>query len=99
VIDLTKLVDDASLADLAEVAAALERARVKLALRLAAPVSAQPAPAGGRWLTPEEAATIARASKRQVYEWAIGKRWAHRPSRRKLLIDEAGFLAWLSSRP
>jgi helix-turn-helix protein len=97
VIDLAKLVDDASLADLAEVAAALERARVKLALRLAAP--AQPAPAAGRWLTPEEAATIARASKRQVYEWAIGKGWAHRPSRRKLLIDEAGFLAWLSSRP
>ncbi len=97
-IDLGKLVEDASVAELAEVAAALEHARVKLALRLAAAPAPQPA-AAGKWLTPEEAAAIARASKRQVYEWAIGKRWAHRPSRRKLLIDEAGFLAWLSSRP
>jgi len=96
-VDLAKLVDDAPLSELPAVAAALELARVRLALRLAAPAP-QP-PTVGKWLTPEEAATIARASKRQVYEWAIGKRWAHRPSRRKLLIDEVGFLAWLSSRP
>ena len=98
-IDLAKLVEDASPAELAEVAAALERARVRLALRLATPAPAQQPPAVGKWLTPAEAATIARASKRQLYEWAIGKRWAHRPSRRKLLIDKEGFLAWLSSRP
>ncbi len=50
-VDLSKLVDDASLAELAEVAAALELARVRLALRLAAPAP-QP-PTVGRWLTPE----------------------------------------------
>lgn len=98
-VDLSKLVEDASVAELPEVAAALELARVKLALRLAAPAPPPKPAATGKLLTAEEAATIARASKRQVYEWAIGKRWAHRPSRRKLLIDEAGFLAWLSSRP
>jgi len=97
-IDLGKFVDDARVEELPELAGALEAARVKLQLRLAAPGPA-PAPAVGKWLTPAEAAGLARASKRQVYEWAVGKRWAHRPSKRKMLIDEAGFRAWLGSRP
>jgi hypothetical protein len=96
-VDLARLVDEARVEELPGVAAALEFARVKLQLRLAAPVPSR-VPVVGRWLTPVEAAGIARASKRQVYEWAVGKRWAHRPSRRKLLIDEAGFRAWLASR-
>ncbi len=99
VIDLGRLVDEARADELPDLAAALELARVKLQLRLASPPSPVAAQAAGRLLTPPEAADIARASKRQVYEWAVGKRWAHRPSRKKLLIDEAGFRAWLSSRP
>jgi hypothetical protein len=52
-----------------------------------------------RWLTPDEAAEVARSTKRQIYEWAVGKRWARRPSRKKLLIEERGFRSWLASRP
>jgi hypothetical protein len=48
-------------------AVARELARVRLALRLAAPAPAQQPPALGKRLTPDEAATIARASKRQVH--------------------------------
>ena len=97
-IDLGRIVDEARQEELPELAGALEAARVKLHLRLAAPAPA-PAQAVGKWLTPAEAADLARASKRQVYEWAAGKRWAHRPSKRKMLIDEQGFRAWLGSRP
>jgi len=97
--DLARLVDEARVEELPEVAAALELARVKLALRLLAPAVAVAAAPAGKWLTPVEAAGLARASKRQVYEWSVGKRWARRPSRRKLLIDEVGFRTWLASRP
>ena len=98
-IDLGRLVDDARVEELPEVAAALELARVKLHLRLVAPAPASTLPLPGRFISPDEAAELARASKRSIYEWAVGKRWAHRPSRRKLLIDEIGFRNWLSSRP
>jgi len=50
------------------------------------------------WITPDRAAEIAAVPKRRVYEWARGKRWASRPSRRTLRISELGFRAWLVTR-
>lgn len=50
------------------------------------------------WITPDRAAEIAAVPKRRVYEWARGKRWASRPSRRTLRISERGFRAWLATR-
>jgi hypothetical protein len=50
------------------------------------------------WITPEQAAAMAQVTKRRIYEWARGKRWAHRPSRRCLRISRAGFRTWLASR-
>jgi hypothetical protein len=98
--DLDARVDAAPEAELPAIIGELEAARARAWARLTAPSSVVTAPAvAGKWLTPLEAAEFARASKRQVYEWAVGKRWAHRPSRRKLLIDEQGFRAWLASRP
>lgn len=51
------------------------------------------------WITPEEAAAIAKVPKRRIYEWARGRQWAHRPSRRCLRISRTGFGTWLASRP
>jgi hypothetical protein len=50
------------------------------------------------WITPDRAAEIAAVPKRRVYEWARGKRWASRPSRKTLRIAERGFRAWLATR-
>jgi hypothetical protein len=67
-------------------------------------------PAGGvgGWITPERAAEIAgepidapearRRARRRIYGWAKGQRWANRPSRRCLRINEQGFRRWLSAR-
>ena len=58
-------------------------------------------------ISPERAANIAdlirtpkdtkRALKR-IYHWARGKKWAHRPNRKTLLIDEQAFRRWLVTR-
>jgi len=95
---LSQLVAEAPPAELPGVLGALETARATAWARLSLPAAAPSSEPPARWLTPQEAAEICRSSKRQVYEWAVGKRWARRPSRRKLLIDEAGFRAWLASR-
>ena len=59
-----------------------------------------PAPAPpSRSITPAEAGRIAGVPDKRIYDWARGKRWAHRPTRRCLRIDEAGFRRWLESRP
>lgn len=97
-IDLEAVVAEAPREELPRLIGQLAQAQAAATARLVAPAPA-PAVAVGKWLTPAEAAELARASKRQVYEWAVGKRWARRPSRRKLLIDEASFRAWLGSRP
>jgi hypothetical protein len=57
--------------------------------------AAEPAPS---WITPEDAATIASVPVRRIYKWADGQRWASRPSRKCLRIDEAGFRRWLATR-
>lgn len=98
--DLEQLVVQAAEADLPRIIGELEAARARAWARLTTPAAAPVLPLStGKWLTPDEAAEIARASKRQIYEWAVGKRWAHRPSRKKLLIEDAGFRTWLASRP
>jgi hypothetical protein len=51
-----------------------------------------------RWLTPKEAANIAAVPTKRIYEWAQGKRWASRPTRRCLRIEEGGFRRWLAAR-
>jgi hypothetical protein len=55
-------------------------------------------PKEDRLLTPEEAGEIARVSKRRIYAWATGQRWASRPSRGCLRIKETAFRNWLSTR-
>jgi hypothetical protein len=50
------------------------------------------------WITPDRAAEIAAVSRRRVYQWARGKRWASRPSRKTLRISERGFRAWIAAR-
>jgi hypothetical protein len=99
VLDLIAVVDGASPEELPGVAAALEAARVRLQQRLLGDAARVPAPATSgatRWIT--AAALIANVSTKTIYEWAVGKRWASRPSRRCLRIDEAGFRSWLASR-
>jgi len=65
-------------------------------------------PVSPRWISSEEAARIAglddgtddgrRRGVKRIYEWARAQRWASRPTRRCLRINEAGFRAWLASR-
>jgi hypothetical protein len=51
-----------------------------------------------RFLTVDEAAAIAQVPVKRVYEWARGKRWASRPTRRCFRVQEAQFRAWLRER-
>lgn len=50
------------------------------------------------WLTPDEAATVAKIPVKRLYEWARGKKWADRPSRRTLRIEAHAFKAWLGGK-
>jgi hypothetical protein len=75
--------------------------RVRLSIRAGAPV-AEPRdtarPIAERYLTPAEAAAVAQVPVKRLYEWARGRRWASRPTRRCLRIAEGSFRAWLSAR-
>ena len=51
-----------------------------------------------RFITPAEAGRIADVPGKRIYDWARGKRWAHRPTKRCLRIDEKGFRSWLAAR-
>lgn len=52
-----------------------------------------------KWLSADEAAAICGqgVTRKQVYRWARGKRWAARLGRR-LLVDEAAFRKWVLAR-
>ena len=50
------------------------------------------------WITPEQAAAMAGVKVKRIYEWARGQRWASRPTKRCLRIEEAGFRRWLATR-
>lgn len=49
-------------------------------------------------ISPEAAAKIAGVPKRRIYAWAERKRWACKPSRKVLRIDERGFRSWLTGK-
>lgn len=53
-----------------------------------------------RWISADQAAAICGQgiTRKQVYRWAKGKRWAARPSSRRLMVDEVGFRKWLVAR-
>lgn len=50
------------------------------------------------WITPEQAAEIAAVDRRTIYDWATGKAWASRKSRRCLRIAEGPFRRWMAAR-
>jgi hypothetical protein len=98
---LLRAVIGASPAELPALVGALAQAQAVALARLTTPavLSTPPAPGDlGRWITADEAAAIAAVSRKCVYEWAQGRRWASRPTRRCLRIDEAGFRSWLANR-
>jgi len=77
---------------------------VLLAARLAflgarlVPEPKAPAAEPETWITPDRAAEIASVSRKRIYGWARGKKWAFRPTRKTLRIAEKGFRAWLAAR-
>ena len=51
-----------------------------------------------RWITAQEAAKIAGVKSKRIYEWARGRPWASRPTKRCLRVYETRFRAWLASQ-
>jgi hypothetical protein len=98
--DLSALVRDAPSEELPALAGQLRAAEVQLELRLrAGPATSGRTPAQSeKWIAPEEAAAVASVPLKRIYEWARGKKWAARPTRRCLRIEEAGFRRWLGTR-
>lgn len=102
-IDLDALVVGAAPEDLPAIIGQLEAAKARAYARLAAPaavVQTDEAPAlpRPRFLRVAEAAKVAGVPERRIYEWAREARWAHRPTRRCLRIEEGAFLRWLERR-
>ena len=98
--DLNRLVAEAQAEDLPALAGRLHAAQLAAEMRVRQLEKVvAPAPAvAERWLTPAEAAAIAAVQVKRIYDWAQAKKWASRPSRRCLRINEAGFRAWLAGR-
>jgi hypothetical protein len=97
---LTDVIRAASQEELPCLLGRIVEAEASVRLRLFAPAATPPTPPAGeapqgQYLTVREAAAIAQASQRRIYEWARGARWAHRPTKRCLRIDEAAFRRWL----
>jgi len=53
-------------------------------------------PPPDKLITAEDAAAKVNVPVKTIYNWARGKWWAMKPTRRTLRIKEAGFLAWFS---
>ena len=101
--DLRQLVAGTALEDLPTLAGRLREAEVLLAMRLAQPSAPNVAPIKPTVvdtfdLKPEQAADIAGVSVGQIYSWSKNQRWASRPSRRCVRINEAGFRRWLTAK-
>ena len=100
--DLEALVSSAPSEDLPRLIGDLEAAKARAWARLMTPSTngrgEQHAPEPDTWLAPEQAASIAGVKVRRIYEWAVGQRWASRPTKRTLRISEAGFRRWLATR-
>jgi hypothetical protein len=105
---LVRLVREADLSRLPEIRGWLARADTEALIRLrmdGSPVSepgrhqnAGTPRVAEKWITPQQAAEIAKVPKKRIYSWARGQKWASRPTRRCLRINEALFRAWLASR-
>jgi hypothetical protein len=82
-----------------DVRADLHRALAELDWRAQRPkVTSISEPEPERWLTPEQAAAIADVKVKRIYSWAKGQKWASRPTRRCLRINEGAFRKWLAAR-
>ena len=101
---LDRAIAEASAADRPGLVVLLAARLAALGAGLSVPASSSSAPtvtAGPLpqfLITPQEAATIARVPLARLYAWAHGQRWATRPTRRCLRIDEVGFRRWLAAR-
>lgn len=95
---ISNLVSELQLEDLPVLIGALEAAKAHAWLRLMAPPTPPKDPPPDHFITAEEAAAIASVPARRIYEWARGRKWAHRPTRRTLRIGEAAFRRWLTTR-
>jgi hypothetical protein len=71
---------------------------LRMRINIVACTEHKPEPEPQKWITPEQAAGIAQVPKERIYTWAERQRWASRPSRRCLRIEEAGFRRWLVTR-
>lgn len=107
--DLAQLVGTAQPEQLPAIAAACASAQALALARIVATSAPAAKPVEAEhWITPVQAARLAgldtatpealRRSTRRIYEWAIDKRWARRPSVRKLQVEEGRFKAWLATR-
>ena len=88
--DLARLVDEARVEELPEVAAALELARVKLHLRLVAPA---PAPVT-EILDPDQAARLVGVHKRWLLDSTRGMAFRRDLGHRTKRFDKIGLLTW-----
>lgn len=82
---------------LAELASRTGALCVRVAAGAGALVQVGSAPTA-QLITPEAAAAIADVPVSRIYAWAKGQRWATRPTRRCLRIEDAGFRRWLASK-
>ena len=91
----------AMLARVEGLAAVLRLAAVAQAQPSARPAVPEPSADGERWLTPDQAATLASVPRRTVYGWSRRADWrsfTRRLSRKVLRIEESGFCKWLDRR-
>jgi hypothetical protein len=95
--DVVAAVAEMPAEDLPAILAAVA-ARLATTRRAAAPAPAALAREADVWIDAAAAASIAGVSKKVVYDWAArsGSRWASRPSRRCLRVNERAFRAWLT---
>jgi hypothetical protein len=97
-LDLRAIVANAAPEDLPALVGKLAEAQAVAMARIATPRPPAATAPPTRLLTPEEAAGIPNVPVKRIYEWARGKNWASRPTRRCLRIEEAGFRRWLAAR-
>jgi hypothetical protein len=92
--ELERVLQGAAPAELVSLGAEIQgRGLVALVAEKNAPPPAPPS----RFITPDDAADIAGVPAKRIYDWARKQPWAHRPTKRCLRIDEAGFREWLAS--
>lgn len=100
--NLAALVREATVEDLPALCGRLREAELMAEMRLREAERPGGPPANmlepERWISAEVAAGIASVPVKRLYEWASGKKWAARPTKRCLRIEEAAFRRWLGRR-